>query len=223
MENELAQLTINEEEDDVIQIQENPGTERTEEFLQLVGCFLTASIIHFPAMKRKENRNFMRIRVQVDIRRPLKRKNLLDYRGRKSYVRFKYERLTLFYFYCGKLGHNDSFCEAKMLIGVEIAEMGWDLSIRAQSRRALSMNSVWLREEAKRAIGGIHEGNRGFARGLQRMECNKSFGKAVDPILGFNVEGDSLCEDEKQVNSLMDHGHYAMEHDLEDVALAGEE
>ncbi|MBA0637673.1 hypothetical protein Godav_025824, partial [Gossypium davidsonii] len=51
MENELAQLTINEEEDAVIQIQENPGTERREEFLQLVGSFLTASIIHFPAMK----------------------------------------------------------------------------------------------------------------------------------------------------------------------------
>ncbi|MFQ6657893.1 hypothetical protein Gotur_027375 [Gossypium turneri] len=72
----------------------------------------------------KENRNFMRIRVQVDIRRPLKRKKLLEYRGRKSYVRFKYERLTLFCFYCGKLCHNDSFCEAKMLIGVEIAKMG---------------------------------------------------------------------------------------------------
>ncbi|MBA0673176.1 hypothetical protein Goklo_029009 [Gossypium klotzschianum] len=51
MENELAQLTINEEEDNVIQIQENPGTERREQFLQLVGCFLTTSIIHFPAMK----------------------------------------------------------------------------------------------------------------------------------------------------------------------------
>ncbi|PPD67456.1 hypothetical protein GOBAR_DD35665 [Gossypium barbadense] len=103
-----------------------------------------------------------------------------------------------------------------MLIGVEIAKMGCDLSIRAQSRRALSMNSVWLREERKGAVGGILEGNRGCVRGLRRMERNKSYGKAVDPILGFNVEGDTLCEDEKQVNSLMDHGQYAKEHDLED-------
>ncbi|MBA0634944.1 hypothetical protein Godav_026031, partial [Gossypium davidsonii] len=51
MENELAQLTINEEEDAVIQIPENSRTEKREEFLQLVGCFLTASIINFPAMK----------------------------------------------------------------------------------------------------------------------------------------------------------------------------
>ncbi|PPD87007.1 hypothetical protein GOBAR_DD16080 [Gossypium barbadense] len=109
-----------------------------------------------------------------------------------------------------------------MLIGVEIAEMGWDLSIRARSRRALSMNSVWLREEGEGAVGGILEGNRGCARGLQRMERNKSSGKIVDPILGFNVEGDTLCEDEKQVNSLMDHGQYAMEHGLEDEAFVGE-
>ncbi|MBA0754247.1 hypothetical protein Gogos_020268 [Gossypium gossypioides] len=36
---------------------------------------------------------------------------------------------------------------AKMALGVEVAEMRWDLSLRAQSRRALAMNSIWLREE----------------------------------------------------------------------------
>lgn len=51
MENELAQLSINEEEDEVIKIQENPGMGRREEFFQLVGCFIIASTIHFPAMK----------------------------------------------------------------------------------------------------------------------------------------------------------------------------
>ncbi|MFQ6638511.1 hypothetical protein Gotur_015740, partial [Gossypium turneri] len=170
----------------------------------------------------KENRNFMRIRVQVDIRRPLKRKKLIEFHGRKSYVCFKYERLTLFCFYCGKLGHNDSFCEAKMLIGVEIAEMGCDLSIRAQSRRALTMNSVWLREDGERVTGGIHEGNRGFAKGPWRMEHMKSYEKAADLILGFNLEGGFLCDGAKQVSSLMDQTHYAMDHDLDDVALVGE-
>lgn len=32
--------------------------------------------------------------------------------------------LSLFCFYCGQLGHNDSFCEAKMLIGAEVAKRG---------------------------------------------------------------------------------------------------
>ncbi|PPD72958.1 hypothetical protein GOBAR_DD30143 [Gossypium barbadense] len=84
-----------------------------------------------------------------------------------------------------------------MLIGVEIAEMGWDLSIRAQSRRALTMNSVWLREDGEGVTGGIHEGNRGFARRPQRMEHMKSYGKAVDPVLGFNLEGGFLCDGAK--------------------------
>ncbi|MBA0818648.1 hypothetical protein Gohar_003642 [Gossypium harknessii] len=104
----------------------------------------------------KENMNYMRIRIQIDIRRPLKRKKQVKFQNKCSYVRFKYERLTLFCFYCGRLGHNDSFCEIKMEAGVEIGEMGWDLSLRAQSRRAQVMSSVWLREE-----GGFSDGNKG--------------------------------------------------------------
>lgn len=102
----------------------------------------------------KENPNFMRVRVQVDIRRPLKRKKQVMCCWRCSYVKFKYECLSLFCFYCERLGHSDSFCEAKMMLGVEIAEMGWDLSLRAQSRRALSMNSIWLREEGEGKLEG---------------------------------------------------------------------
>ncbi|PPD83254.1 hypothetical protein GOBAR_DD19822 [Gossypium barbadense] len=45
------------------------------------------------------------------------------------------------------LSHNESFCEAKMEAGVEIDEMSWDLSLRAQSIRAQAMSSAWLREE----------------------------------------------------------------------------
>lgn len=49
---------------------------------------------------------------------------------------------------------SDSFCDAKMALGVEVAEMGWDLTLRAQSRRALAMISVWLCEEGKEEWGG---------------------------------------------------------------------
>ncbi|MBA0694302.1 hypothetical protein Goari_004613 [Gossypium aridum] len=36
---------------------------------------------------------------------------------------------------------NDSFCQIRMLREEESIEMGWDLSIRAQSRRATAMSS----------------------------------------------------------------------------------
>ncbi|KAA3452465.1 reverse transcriptase [Gossypium australe] len=48
-----------------------------------------------------------------------------------------------------RLGHSDSFCASKMELGAETNEMGWDLSLRVQSRRALTMNSVWLREDGE--------------------------------------------------------------------------
>lgn len=72
----------------------------------------------------KENMNYMRIKVHIDICRPLKRKKQIKFKNMCSYVRFKYERLTLFCFFCVRLGHNDSFCKAKMEAGVEIEEIG---------------------------------------------------------------------------------------------------
>ncbi|MBA0826540.1 hypothetical protein Goarm_011378 [Gossypium armourianum] len=51
MESEFAGLTINDEEEEVLQFQSEPQTGREVGVFQLVGCFLTASIIHFPAMK----------------------------------------------------------------------------------------------------------------------------------------------------------------------------
>ncbi|KAH1082106.1 hypothetical protein J1N35_021867 [Gossypium stocksii] len=44
-------------------------------------------------------------------------------------------------------GHGDSFCSARMPLRVEVAEMGWDLSLRAKSKRALTINIIWLKEE----------------------------------------------------------------------------
>ncbi|MBA0756262.1 hypothetical protein Gogos_021036 [Gossypium gossypioides] len=51
MENELAHLSINEEEEDAILIPIDPNLEKEGEFFQLVGCFLTASMGQFFAMK----------------------------------------------------------------------------------------------------------------------------------------------------------------------------
>ncbi|MBA0568683.1 hypothetical protein Golob_006156, partial [Gossypium lobatum] len=51
METEFAGLTLEEEEDEIFQIQFDEETSGETEVLQLVGCFLIASIVHFPAMR----------------------------------------------------------------------------------------------------------------------------------------------------------------------------
>lgn len=90
----------------------------SESLARQLGDFLGKFLEYDNSDLRKGNRNFMRIQVQLDVRHSLKRKKEIMFLGNCSYVRFKYERLTLFCFYCGQLGHNDSFCEAKM-------ELGW--------------------------------------------------------------------------------------------------
>ncbi|MBA0579634.1 hypothetical protein Gorai_021884 [Gossypium raimondii] len=153
MEADFAGLTLNEEEEAILQIQLNPIPKKEEGAFRRVGCFLTATVIHFPAMKSIMVNLWHPIRgvqildlggkrVQFDVRRPLKRKKQVMFFGNCSYVRFKYERLTLFCFYCGRLGHSDSFCEEKIALGVEIAEMGWDISLQAQSRRSQALSSA---------------------------------------------------------------------------------
>lgn len=74
----------------------------------------------------------MRVRVCIDVRLTLKRKKqLLFSSGNIGYVYFKYEWLTMFYYLCGKLGHNDSFCRDRMALKYEPTKLGWDLSIKA--------------------------------------------------------------------------------------------
>ncbi|MBA0670545.1 hypothetical protein Goklo_023908 [Gossypium klotzschianum] len=51
MESEFAGLSLDDDEKEILQAQGDSDSVNNEEFLRLVGCFLTASIIHYPAMK----------------------------------------------------------------------------------------------------------------------------------------------------------------------------
>lgn len=54
---------------------------------------------------------FLRVRVAIDIRKPLKtRFFLLRENNTMLWIQFKYERLSDFCYRCGLLGHNENFC-----------------------------------------------------------------------------------------------------------------
>ncbi|KAK5841634.1 hypothetical protein PVK06_003955 [Gossypium arboreum] len=109
-----------------------------------------------------------------------------------------------------------------MLIGVKVAKLGWDLSLRAQSRKALSMNSIWLREDDD----GKSEGEKRYIRcstnRIWGADNTVRGGKVIDPILGFNLEGGSSNLDLQKENKTSDWMNTVMEHDLEGVII-GEE
>lgn len=50
---------------------------------------------------------FMRIRVELDVDKPLKKGRKIKVGGTSAEVVFKYERLHIFCYICGKLGHSD--------------------------------------------------------------------------------------------------------------------
>ncbi|MBA0772177.1 hypothetical protein Gotri_007596 [Gossypium trilobum] len=250
MEDELAGLTINEEEDAILQVQLDPNTKRGEEIFRVLKGSQWTSNNHLLVLHKLQwGEDPLKIPlfmvpfwVQIhDVPIGLFSENLsfqlgnfvgefIEYDGlnlgkeNRNYMRFKYERLSLFYFYCGRLGHNDSFCEAKMALGVEVAEMGWDLSLRAQSQRAATMNSVWLREEGE---GKLKEDGEGvyMTRNNLRTGENKiaGYGKALDPVLGFSLEGRKIFKNHRVENLMSDRALIDMEHDLEDDVLIGEE
>lgn len=71
--------------------------------------------------QKESNRmgRFLRVKVKVDLRKPLKRGTILKYQEKRLKVLFKYERLQTFYFVCGRIGHQLKDCE-------EISEGGME-------------------------------------------------------------------------------------------------
>lgn len=65
---------------------------------------------------------FLRLKVRIDLRKPLKRGTIINYQDRNLKVFAKYERLPTFCFACGKIGNQLKDCED---LGENITE-GYD-------------------------------------------------------------------------------------------------
>lgn len=94
-------------------------------------------------------REFMRLKIRVDIRKPLKRKKKIVKRDKTEVVvQCKYEKLGDFCFICGLISHTERFCKKKLeSTGGEVAR-DWGSWLRAPPRRAAGgIKSKWLRDE----------------------------------------------------------------------------
>ena len=91
----------------------------------------------------------MRIRVMVAVQKPLKRsKRIKKQGGEAKTVTFKYERLEIFSYLCGKMGHAENACELRFTMGVDDGVRGWGPELRVENRRAGGGGgrSKWLRD-----------------------------------------------------------------------------
>ncbi|MBA0605292.1 hypothetical protein Godav_017881 [Gossypium davidsonii] len=169
-----------------IQVHDLPPGLMSEPMARQFGDFLGKFLEYDLSDRFGNSYSLMRIRVQLNVTHPLKRrKKVMVGSDRIFYARFQYEKLSLFCFICGKLGHGESFCPIRTTMAPENIVFGWDLSIRAMARRQSVTPSCWLRE-----VGGDDRswiGSDGDNRPINGMIVGQ---EPMDMML--NVENDSL-------------------------------
>jgi hypothetical protein len=130
----------------------------------LMGCHI-GRFVHF------DESNFygpwqvyMRIRVALNIAEPLKRSMVFEKEdGTAVHVSFKYERLGVFCYICGIMGHTDAFCPRRLEPGYVDGTRGWGHFLNAGGRNVGGNVTVnkWLRGGRVAARGGRTGGRAG--------------------------------------------------------------
>lgn len=94
-----------------IQAHNLPGNFFTEKIAEAIGSALGTFIRVDKKNFEGSWKSFLRVRVLLDITKPLRRKLKMKKEGGSWFwVEFKYERLPNFCFLCGLIGHTEHFC-----------------------------------------------------------------------------------------------------------------
>ncbi|MBA0672213.1 hypothetical protein Goklo_000004 [Gossypium klotzschianum] len=173
-----------------VQIYNLPPGFFTEAIARQFGDFIGAFVEYDVKAIMAGLRNYMRIRVKVDIRKSLKRRKKLIMAKKEFFANFKYERLSTFCFLCGKLGHSENCCPIRMVTGRKELPLEWDISLKAPSRRAATAGSIWLREPTE--IWGGYQGIPKNDEGKQKKNLGElNLMRNTGANLGLNLYGKS--------------------------------
>ncbi|KAH1055619.1 hypothetical protein J1N35_033684 [Gossypium stocksii] len=183
-----------------VQLHNLPSDLYSENMARQFGDFIGSFVDYDSKAILAGLQNFMRIRVLVDVRKPLKRrKKLLIAKSKECIVSFKYEKLTTFCFLCGRLGHGESFCPIRMTQGSKELPFGWDISLKALPRRTVVNGSPWLRESNSDwgSMSGVSVSNQvSFFMNHQSPNLICNYGA----VLGLNLMGKSLSPSDNSFN-----------------------
>lgn len=113
-----------------------PNGFMTEAAGKQLGDFFGSFLSYDPNNNSSIWRECMRIRIKVDVRKPLKRKkNICRKNGAECIVLCKYERLGDFCFTCGMITHTERFCNKRLSMNPQEALREWGAWLRAPARR----------------------------------------------------------------------------------------
>uniref|UniRef100_A0A803NZS4 Reverse transcriptase n=1 Tax=Cannabis sativa TaxID=3483 RepID=A0A803NZS4_CANSA len=118
-------------------------------------------------------RDYLRVRVTIDINKPLKRRmKLIKKDGTWIWTTFKYEHVPIFCFICGLIGHSDRFCPRRFDSNFDQSVKPYGEWMKAATRKKnYLIGAQWLRsgcDEDDSAVAG-----RGLSRSTEEaMDIN---------------------------------------------------
>ncbi|XP_057793291.1 uncharacterized protein LOC131009908 [Salvia miltiorrhiza] len=132
-----------------VKIHDLPAGYITEGIGKLLGNFIGNFLEYDSTNSTGVWRQYMRIRVGIRVDEPLKRsKKIKSKDGSTFVVTFKYERLNVFCFLCGRLGHSENFCELMFNDEVKNKERQWGVGLKAADRRGQNLaGEKWIRTD----------------------------------------------------------------------------
>lgn len=132
-----------------IQIHDLPAGYILESIGKQLGNFIGKFLEYDSTNSTSTWRQYMQLRVAIDVTKPLKRgKRIKKPDGSSFVVSFKYERLHIFCFLCGRIGHSERFCENLFTQDASNTHREWGVWLKADDRRGLSLpGDKWIRSE----------------------------------------------------------------------------
>lgn len=130
-----------------IQIYDMPKGFISEKILKSVGDSIGRYVKSDSANFEGKWRDHVRIRVAIDIEKPLKRRMKLKRDGNNwTWINFKYERMSSFCFVCGIIGHSERDCNVVYANPEKPVERAYGAWLRAPTRNStVGAGAKWLR------------------------------------------------------------------------------
>lgn len=158
-----------------VQIYDIPHGFLSENILRSVGSAIGRYIKSGPGTFEGGWKQYVRIRVAINVEKPLKRRMKIKREGDSwSWLNFKYERLGTFCFVCGVLGHSERDCNIVYANPDKVVEKAYGPWLRAPARNVQNnAGSRWLRNtkvgEGKWGSQGSTAAHGGGGQGSERF------------------------------------------------------
>lgn len=166
-------LSVALEESDIwIQVYDLPKGFASENVLKSVGNYIGKFVKSDPNNFKSSWKSFLRIRVTLQVCKPLKRRMKIKREGGNwGWINFKYERLSTYCFVCGMLGHADRDCAVVYANPEKEVERAYGPWLRAPTRNAqVNTGAKWLRNSGSEGSSSLEYGGSSVFRSAARRD-----------------------------------------------------